>query len=155
MSMACEYPTSNQTNPGNHEFYNNPSRGYWQRALHPGSPTAYQSFSPHPRFLFLGLDTYDISVLGSEPGSAARAAAVAALARNPNEDKNSPMGLEGLEQRFVMFGGGVGPAQLAWLARALGGAERCAMRGWAGWCFVSCLCVSVGMRWDLHAFTHM
>ena len=113
------------TKTGNHELYNNADRRYWQQALHPASPTAHQSFSPHPRFLFLGLDTYAISVLGTEPGSAARGAAKAVLARNPNEDKNSPVGLEGLEQRFVMFGGGVGLKQLRWLGMALEGAARC------------------------------
>ncbi len=122
---ACHEPLT-----GNHELYNNSDRAYWQRALHPQSPTAYQAFAPHPRFLFIGLDTYDVSVLGSAAGSEERAQAEAILSRNPNEDKNSPLKLEGVDQRFVHFGGGVGTAQLAWLARTLEAAHRCVI--WIG-----------------------
>lgn len=112
-------PSLDKHTTGNHELYNNADRRYWQRAFHPSSPTAYRAFSPHPGFCFVGLDTYDISVLGSSPASAERALAEAALSQNPNADKNSPLNLQGLDRRFVQFGGGVGPSQLAWLAAVL------------------------------------
>lgn len=35
------------------------------------------------------------------------------------QNQNSPEGLEGVERRFVMFGGGLGQEQLAWLERQL------------------------------------
>ena len=123
---------------GNHELYNFPSRAFWTNHLacfrdqqqqqpspaFPGAPTpprnsCYYAFSPHPRFCFVNLDTYDVSVLGSAPDSQERAEAEAYLRRNPNEDRNSPLGLEGLDKRFVLFGGGVGARQLAWLRATL------------------------------------
>ena len=128
---------------GNHEFYNNPDREYWRRHLScftqqqhqrrhqqeqqgqqepPPPPPAdafYFAFSPHPQFLFINLDTYDVSMLGSAEGSEERTLAEQYIAKNPNEDKNSPLNLEGVENRFVLFGGGVGPRQLAWLKLVL------------------------------------
>jgi hypothetical protein len=38
---------------------------------------------------------------------------------NPNRNQNSPAGLDGLNQRFVRFGGAVGPRQLLWLKMQL------------------------------------
>lgn len=119
---------------GNHEFYNFPSRAFWANRLacfrdrrppaFPNAPTpprdsCYYAFLPHPKFCFVNLDTYDISVLGSAPDSPEGTEAERYLRRNPNEDRNSPLGLEGLEKRFVRFGGGVGARQLAWLRATL------------------------------------
>lgn len=35
------------------------------------------------------------------------------------QEKNSTVGLEGVERRFVKFGGGLGQEQLAWLEQQL------------------------------------
>ena len=124
---------------GNHELYNFPLRAFWTNRLvcfreqqqqqqtppaftgasTPPRDVCYYAFSPHPKFCFVNLDTYDISVLGSAPGSPERAEAEAYLRRNPNKDRNSPLGLEGLDKRFVLFNGGVGAPQLAWLRATL------------------------------------
>jgi manganese-dependent ADP-ribose/CDP-alcohol diphosphatase len=75
---------------------------------------------PSPGYKFIVLDGYDVSYLGWPPGNPLHEKAVEILkTRNPNEEKNSNNGLEGLEKRFVKFGGGVSDAQLAWLKREL------------------------------------
>lgn len=84
------------------------------------SSQSYYSFSPHPGFRVVMMDSYDVSVLGWPEGHPHREAAVALLAaRNPNDNKNSPEGLAGLDRRFVAFGGGVSAPQLAWLRATL------------------------------------
>jgi manganese-dependent ADP-ribose/CDP-alcohol diphosphatase len=70
-------------------------------------------------FRLLNLDTYDVSVLGAEEGTAEHTLATAYLARNPNDDKRSPQNLRGTDRRFVAFNGGIGAAQLAWLRQEL------------------------------------
>lgn len=40
------------------------------------------------------------------------------------QEKNSPEGLVGANRRFVKFGGGTSPAQLAWLRAELGAAAE-------------------------------
>eukprot|EP00955_Chlamydomonas_euryale_P024179 254875-Chlamydomonas_euryale.AAC.1 len=55
------------------------------------SGVSYYSVVPHPRFRFLFLDGYDVSVLGWPAGHPNHEAAVALLAaRNPNDNKNMP-----------------------------------------------------------------
>ncbi|KAE8707458.1 Manganese-dependent ADP-ribose/CDP-alcohol diphosphatase [Hibiscus syriacus] len=39
--------------------------------------------------------------------------------KNPNSNKNSPEGLEGVDRRFVMFNGAVGKEQMEWLNSVL------------------------------------
>lgn len=46
------------------------------------------------------------------------------LTINKNEDKNSPLGLNGLNQRFVAYNGAIGTDQLRWLKQMLVEAER-------------------------------
>jgi hypothetical protein len=60
------------------------------------------------------------------------------LSRNPNQDRNSPLGLEGTHRRFVAFNGAVGDTQLAWLRQALEAARMCV-------CVCVCLCVCVSV----------
>ena len=108
---------------GNHCLYNLP-RPELNEILHiPASgdgQDSYYSFSPHPQFLFVVLDGYDVSALGWPEDHPHTTAAVELLnTRNPNEDQNSPVGLVGVEQRFVKFNGAVGDAQLAWLETTL------------------------------------
>lgn len=50
------------------------------------------------------------------------------MAVNPNANKHSPDGLEGLSRRFVEFGGGVSAQQLAWLAAQLAEAKAAGQR---------------------------
>mmetsp|Transcript_38934 Transcript_38934/g.98585 ORF Transcript_38934/g.98585 Transcript_38934/m.98585 type:complete len:361 (+) Transcript_38934:202-1284(+) len=106
---------------GNHDLYNLP-RGHLNARL--GIPSldaavgsSYYSVSPHPGWRIVLLDAYDVSELGWEAGHPhAQMAARLLEERNPNQEKNSPEGLEGTERRFVKFNGGVGPTQLQWLA---------------------------------------
>jgi manganese-dependent ADP-ribose/CDP-alcohol diphosphatase len=78
---------------------------------------------PTPGYKFIVLDGYDVSFLGWPPGNPLHEKAVEILnTRNPNEEKNSNNGLEGLERRFVKFGGGASDAQLEWLKKEL---ENC------------------------------
>jgi manganese-dependent ADP-ribose/CDP-alcohol diphosphatase len=66
------------------------------------------------------LDAYDVSILGTREGEPQRTLAEKLLNdNNPNEEKNSNAGLEGLQRRFVKFGGGVSEKQLSWLEREL------------------------------------
>ena len=84
----------------------------------------YYHFSPMRGFRIVAIDTYDVGVLGCEPTSSQFAAAERLLAsKNPNEDKNSHVGLPGMDARFVMYNGGVGPKQLRWLREVIGAAH--------------------------------
>lgn len=103
---------------GNHCLYNLPRPQLNELLSIPESPegASYYAFCPHPGFLFVVLDGYDVSMLGWPPDHPhTRAAERLLAAHNPNEDKNNPTGLEGPVRRFVKFGGGVSERQLAWL----------------------------------------
>ena len=124
---------------GNHELYNftkdqlaktplNSSREYSLTTIADNSREApnsdgicnYYHFSPMRGFRIVAIDTYDVGVLGCEQTSSQFAEAERLLAsKNPNEDKNSHVGLPGLDARFVMYNGGVGPKQLQWLRGVL------------------------------------
>lgn len=81
---------------------------------------AYYDFSPVPGFRFVVLDGYDISAIGWPQDHPKTMEAMRFLKeKNPNVDKNSPVGLNGLERRFLMFNGGVGKEQLEWLDNTL------------------------------------
>ncbi|CAI5510582.1 unnamed protein product [Closterium sp. Naga37s-1] len=107
---------------GNHCLYNLP-RVALNKML--AIPTAadnrsYYDFSPFPNFRFVVLDSYDVSLLGWPEDHPHAVKAREVLEReNPNEEKNSPEGLEGLNRRFVKFNGGVGEEQLRWLEGVL------------------------------------
>ena len=75
---------------------------------------------PEPGYRLVVLDGYDISYLGWPEGHPLHEQAVELLnSKNPNDDKNSNSGLEGLNKRFVKFGGGVSTMQLEWLKNEL------------------------------------
>ncbi|KNA16951.1 hypothetical protein SOVF_084280 [Spinacia oleracea] len=81
---------------------------------------AYYDFSPIPGYRLVVLDGYDISAIGWPEDHPKSMEAMRILKeKNPNSDKNSPVGLEDLERRFLMFNGGVGKEQLKWLDHAL------------------------------------
>ena len=133
---------------GNHDVYNF-SITSLKRVLalppsaapFPAPDAYYYSSSPHPRWRFLVLDAYDVS-LARPRGSPGFAAAQALLkAHNPNPcawgEPDAPpgnffTGLRGTpEARYVPFNGALGEAQLAWLrgelARARAAAQRVAV----------------------------
>jgi len=94
-----------------------------------GAGSSYYTAVLHPGFRLVMLDCFDLSVLGWPPGHPHHEAAVALLAsNNPNANKNSPETLEGLQRRFVAFGGGVSDAQLAWLDATLAQADAAGER---------------------------
>ncbi|CAI7797042.1 unnamed protein product [Closterium sp. NIES-53] len=115
---------------GNHCLYNLP-RVALNKML--AIPTAadnrsYYDFSPFPNFRFVVLDSYDVSLLGWPEDHPHAVKAREVLEReNPNEEKNSPEGLEGLNRRFVKFNGGVGEEQLRWLEGVLSPIEPAAL----------------------------
>eukprot|EP00879_Flechtneria_rotunda_P008922 GHRR01009342.1.p1 GENE.GHRR01009342.1~~GHRR01009342.1.p1 ORF type:complete len:381 (+),score=139.15 GHRR01009342.1:401-1543(+) len=107
---------------GNHCLYNLPRKRLNERL---GIPPAadggsYYSFSPHPAWLFVVLDAYDISLLGWPEDHERHLLAEGVLhEKNPNKEKNSPEGLVGVARRFVKFGGGASEVQLQWLQQQL------------------------------------
>lgn len=102
---------------GNHCLYNLP-RSKLLPLLKIQSPEghAYYDFSPVPGYRFVVLDGYDVSAIGWPQDHPRTLEALKFLRQhNPNADKNSPIGLEGLERRFLMFNGAVGKEQMEWL----------------------------------------
>ncbi|CAL0330113.1 unnamed protein product [Lupinus luteus] len=68
---------------------------------------AYYDFSPVPEYRFVVLDGYDNSAIGWPRDHPRTLEALKFLReKNPNEDKNNPTGLVGLERRYLMFNGG-------------------------------------------------
>ena len=77
---------------------------------------AYYDFSPVPEYRFVVLDGYDISAIGWPKDHPKRLEALKILReKNPNEDKNNPVNMEGLERRFLMFNGAIGKEHMEWL----------------------------------------
>ncbi|BFI04553.1 manganese-dependent ADP-ribose/CDP-alcohol diphosphatase [Marchantia polymorpha subsp. ruderalis] len=112
---------------GNHCLYNLPRAELNRVFSIPPSVDgrSYYDFCPAAGFRFVVLDGYDISVLGwPEDHPHVQLATHMLNSVNPNADKNSPVGLDGLMARFVMFNGGVGRDQLAWLNIVLHNASR-------------------------------
>ncbi|KAK7302151.1 hypothetical protein RJT34_13032 [Clitoria ternatea] len=102
---------------GNHCLYNLPrSKLLPLLNIQTLDGCAYYDFSPVPEYRFVILDSYDISAIGWPEDHPKALEAVKVLRdKNPNEDKNSPINLEGPERRFLMFNGGVGKEQMKWL----------------------------------------
>ncbi|TYI90359.1 hypothetical protein E1A91_D03G116200v1 [Gossypium mustelinum] len=103
---------------GNHCLYNLPRDKLLPLLKIPNldGGRAYYEFSPAPGYRFVVLDGYDISAIGWPHDHPKTLEALKFLReRNPNSDKNSPNGLEGLDRRFLMFNGAVGEEQMEWL----------------------------------------
>lgn len=118
---------------GNHEFYNF-SRDFLVNSKlnskfledrivqHPETiPSenyyAYH-FVPFPKFRFVLLDAYDLSVLGIDQSSPKYEQCMKMLREhNPNVELNSPQGLS--EPQYVQFNGGFSQEQLNWLNEVL------------------------------------
>lgn len=111
---------------GNHCLYNLPRDKLISSLKIPTNGTnAYYDFSPVPDYRFIVLDSYDISALAWPDDHPKRARAEKLLKeRNPNENKNSPEGMEGMDTRFLMYNGGVGEEQLQWLDAVLKDCEK-------------------------------
>ncbi|XP_036382168.1 manganese-dependent ADP-ribose/CDP-alcohol diphosphatase isoform X1 [Megalops cyprinoides] len=122
---------------GNHEFYNFSRDDLMSSALNskatdggmtddvvPTGESAEESyayhFSPAPRFRFVVLDAYDLSLIGrKEPSERYYQSLEIMQAHNNNDDLNHPPVSIGLEQRFVKFNGGFSQDQLDWLEGVL------------------------------------
>ncbi|ETV98956.1 hypothetical protein, variant [Aphanomyces invadans] len=122
---------------GNHELYNFSKATYVKEVtLHTQSrhaddasippratAVAYYTFTEPslPSYLFVVLDPYGQSTIGSPVDSPEYANAVEFLSRNnPNENKNSSLGMPRDESlRCTEFNGAVDDTQLAWLANVL------------------------------------
>ncbi|NXS84384.1 ADPRM diphosphatase, partial [Erpornis zantholeuca] len=113
---------------GNHELYNFSrarlvNTGLYSRpaggsAGPPDSECHAYHFSPAPRLRLVVLDTYDMSTLGTDPGSPRYQESLRVLReKNTNDDLNNPAGLK--EPHFVAFNGGFSQAQLDWLNEVL------------------------------------
>ncbi|ERN14490.1 hypothetical protein AMTRI_Chr06g176320 [Amborella trichopoda] len=115
---------------GNHCLYNLPRDNLIELLKIPTlHGHAYYDFTPSPHYRFVVLDGYDISAIGWPEGHPHQLEAMDLLyKKNPNIDKNSPMGMVGLERRFLMFNGGVGQGQLEWLDGVLQDATMCEQR---------------------------
>lgn len=134
-------------NLGNHELYNfsreelarsvlhpfNNCRSASYLSMHQSHPVIskgetkpfYFSFTPHPKFCFVYLDSYDISILGEDESSPRYRQGIGMLRKyNKNEDLESLDGLNGLERRFVDINGAIGTAQLSWLNSVLQQAQE-------------------------------
>ena len=134
-------------NLGNHELYNFSREELARSVLHPFNNCAsasylslhqshpvinkgetkpfYFSFTPHPRFCFVYLDSYDISILGEDESSPRYKQGIGMIRRhNKNEDLECLDGLNGLERRFVEFNGAIGTTQLSWLNNVLQKAQK-------------------------------
>lgn len=111
---------------GNHCLYNIP-RPILNAKLKMGSTDgpSYCSLEPHASWRLLMIDSYDISLLGWEEGHPNRDLAVTILdSNNPNKNKNSNEGMEGVQRRFVGWGGGVSTTQLEWIRQEIKGAAE-------------------------------
>ena len=83
----------------------------------------YFTFSPHPKYKFIAIDSYDVSICGRVEGEPEYEEARKILTvKNTNDNWNSPYGLK--EPHFVKFNGGLSKDQLEWLDKELELAEE-------------------------------
>ncbi|ETI52997.1 hypothetical protein F443_04011 [Phytophthora nicotianae P1569] len=114
---------------GNHELYNFPASVIQKellyqppRASKDAPQRSYYDFQvpEAPKFRFIVLDCYGMSILGREKSDPVYQEAMALLRRvNPNENLNSPTGLVEEQRRFVAFNGAVDREQMKWLEDTL------------------------------------
>lgn len=111
---------------GNHCLYNLPRHRLLPLLKIPSvDGRAYYDFSPTPEYRFVVLDGYDISAIGWPQNHPNTLEALKFLGeKNPNTEKNSPVGLVGLERRFLKFNGAVGKEQIEWLDAVLQDATK-------------------------------
>ena len=123
---------------GNHELYNLSREEISQKLGIPftqepcGELVGYYTYISDrcPKLRFVVLDSYDISILQRcSHSSRKRQKAVQILTKNnPNYlkgEENSPVGLDGIEKRYVAFNGAVDEPQKIWLQQTLEKAKKC------------------------------
>ena len=71
------------------------------------------------RLKFIFLDGYALSLMATDEEAIMEAQEILKANNKNIENFNSPDGLEGLQRRFVAFGGGLGNTQLKWLEKEL------------------------------------
>ncbi|XP_007257279.2 manganese-dependent ADP-ribose/CDP-alcohol diphosphatase isoform X1 [Astyanax mexicanus] len=118
---------------GNHEFYNFSRAALFQSALNSrdrgerGEKNSLEEvyayhFSPHPKFRFIVLDAYDLSIIGRDKSSKKFKQSMKIITKhNHNKELNIP---PGTEARFVNFSGGFSKDQLKWLDKVLARADE-------------------------------
>jgi manganese-dependent ADP-ribose/CDP-alcohol diphosphatase len=110
---------------GNHELYNFPAEVLQKELLHQENTTDSRSYydfqAPEaPKFRFVVLDCYGLSILGRSKSDPVHQEAMKLLRSvNPNENLNSPTGLDGEQRRFVAFNGAMDREQMTWLEQTL------------------------------------
>ncbi|KAF9617023.1 hypothetical protein IFM89_033093 [Coptis chinensis] len=95
---------------GNHCIYNLPRKDLLPMLqMQTANDQAYYDYSPTPDYRFVVLDGYDISAIGWFHDHPKTMEALQILQeKNPNSEKNSPVGMVGVERRFLMFNGAIG-----------------------------------------------
>ncbi|XP_062859625.1 manganese-dependent ADP-ribose/CDP-alcohol diphosphatase [Trichomycterus rosablanca] len=122
---------------GNHEFYNFSRSALFSSALNseekgdpeqkdPGMDEVYAyHFSPAPKFRFVVLDAYDMSIIGQEESSEKYKQSYKIITEhNPNEELNQVPGRVSMDAMFVKFNGGFSQDQLDWLDNVLTSADE-------------------------------
>eukprot|EP01025_Chloroclados_australasicus_P014353 TRINITY_DN16719_c2_g1_i2.p2 TRINITY_DN16719_c2_g1~~TRINITY_DN16719_c2_g1_i2.p2 ORF type:complete len:320 (-),score=18.40 TRINITY_DN16719_c2_g1_i2:1016-1975(-) len=107
---------------GNHCLYNFGREILHQRLNIQGAQKgkSYYSVELCDLWRLIVVDGFDVSSIGWPKDHPHTKLANQILdTMNPNEDKCDAQGLSGTDQRFVAFGGGIGPAQLEWLQQEL------------------------------------
>lgn len=119
---------------GNHDLYNF-TKSYLLRSMLNSSKLPnvlgvddklYYVAIVHPHLKVIVLDTYDISVLGYEDQQEHTGYSLALDVldkNNPNEEKNSVIGLKGYDARFAAYNGGISTQQLMWFDAQLAEAD--------------------------------
>ncbi|KAM9462315.1 manganese-dependent ADP-ribose/CDP-alcohol diphosphatase isoform 1-T1 [Clarias gariepinus] len=121
---------------GNHEFYNFTRSALFSSPLNTEVKGEEENentmeeiyayhFSPAPKFRFVILDAYDLSIIGREEACEKyRQSFDIIREHNPNEELNQPPGLYPMDGRFVKFNGGFSQEQLNWLDKVLTSADE-------------------------------
>ena len=99
--------------------------GYYSY-VHPArGATTVDNNSKTSSIKFIVLDSYDIGLIQRNPHTSKKRMRAVEILKSQNGknfnkgNHNSPDGLEGLQKRFVAFGGGLGQTQLQWLRKEL------------------------------------
>ena len=120
---------------GNHELYNLNREDIGMKLGIPfvreksGDLVGYYAHdSPCKSTKFVVLDSYDIALMKRCPDTSIKYQKACEILQkhNPNfpQNENSPVGLEGMQKRFVAFNGGVDEPQLEWLRYTLEKAKQ-------------------------------
>ena len=111
---------------GNHELYNFNRKEllkYMKGIEINDDIKYYYSFTPYKGYLFIMLDSYNISSLGYQycdnKHNNYKQAEILLNKYNPNKDKHAPVPTYGYDRRFRAFNGAFGTKQLLWFEKQL------------------------------------